>query len=120
MYGTSPQMLAKMYVEESLKNQDGGFVFSIKNKIDSGSVSGIAKLSVDGKELSLEGVTIQIGEKVRPVTEISWSASLYVPYGATMTMYVPGALSDGEHTVTMQVNVPELGRISFPITASLS
>ena len=120
MYGTSPQMLSKMYVEGSLKNQNGGFVFSIKNKVDSGSVSGIAKLAVDGKELPLEGVTVQIGEKVRPVTEISWSASLYVPYGATMVFYVPGTLSEGEHTINMQINVPELGRISFPITASVA
>lgn len=115
MYGVSPEMLAKMYVEGSLKNQEEGFVFAIKNKIESGSISGVAKLSVDGEERALEGATVQIGEKTRPVSEISWSSSLYVPYGATLTIYVPGTLEPGEHTLNMQINVPELGRISFPV-----
>jgi hypothetical protein len=116
MYGVSPDMLAKMYVENSLQNQGEGFLFSIKNKIESGSISGVTKLAVDGEERSLEGATVQIGEKTRPVSEISWSSSLYVPYGATLTIFIPGELDPGEHTINMQVNVPELGRLSFPIT----
>jgi hypothetical protein len=120
MYGTSPEMLSRMYVQGSLANKDNGFVLSIQNKIDSGSMSGIVKLAVDGEERSLEGATIQIGEKVRNVSEITWSASLYVPYGSTLTIYVPGELEAGEHTITMQINVPELGRISFPVTDTVS
>ncbi len=116
MYGTSPEMLKRMYVEGSLKNENEGFVFQVKNMIDSGSVSGIAKLTVDGEERSLEGATVKIGDKVRPVSGITWSASLYVGYGATLTIYVPGALEPGEHTVMMKLNVPELGQIGMPIT----
>jgi hypothetical protein len=120
MYGMSPDMLSRMYVQDSLANKDDGFVFSVKNKIESGSMSGIAKLAVDGEEQSLEGVTIQMGEKVRNVSEITWSSSLYVPYGSTMTIFVPGKLEAGEHTITVQVNVPELGRISLPVTGTVS
>ena len=47
MYGMSPQMLSRMYVAGSLQNQDGGFAFSVKNTIDSGSVSGLAKIAID-------------------------------------------------------------------------
>ena len=116
MYGTSPEMLAKMYVPKSLKNQGDGFVLQIKNTIDSGSVSGVSKIAVDGQELTLEGVTVQIGDKARPASEITWSAPLYVGYGATLTIYVPGKLTHGEHAITVQFNVPELGRIGFPVT----
>ncbi len=119
MYGTSPEMLQRMYVKGSLQNQDNGFVFQIKNLIESGSLSGIAKLSVDGEECSLEGATIELNGKVRQVSEISWSSPVYVSYGATMTVYVPGALAAGEHTVTTQFNVPELGRVSMPITDTI-
>ena len=120
MYGVTPEMLAKMYVAGSLQNADDGFVFEIKNKVESGSVSGIAKMAVDGEEVSLEGATVTVNDKTRPVSEISWSASLYVPYGATLKIAVPGALEAGEHTINMQVNVPELGRISIPITDTVS
>ena len=120
MYGVSPEMLAKMYVQGSLKNRDDGFAFDVKNKIESGSISGVAKLSVDGEERALDGATVQIGEKTRAVSEISWSSLLYVPYGATLSVYVPGLLESGEHTINMQINVPELGRISMPIVDTIA
>jgi hypothetical protein len=114
-YGMSSESLAKLYVKGSLKNQDNGFVFQLKNLIDSGSVSGITKLTVDGEEKSLEGVTVTMGEKVRVVSEITWSTSLYVYYGATISFFVPGELQPGEHTILLQVNAPELGQISLPV-----
>jgi hypothetical protein len=116
----SPDMFSKMYVDGSLQNQGDGFSFAIKNKIESGSISGVSKLSVDGEERPLEGATVQVGEKTRPISEITWSSSLYVPYGATMTIFIPGTLEPGEHTVNVQINVPELGRVSMPITGTIS
>jgi hypothetical protein len=120
MYGTSPEMLQRMYVKGSLKNQDDGFVFQVKNLIESGSMSGVAKMSVDGEEYATEGATIELGGKTRQVSEISWSAPLYVSYGATMTIFVPGTLPAGEHTINLQLNVPELGRLSMPITDTVA
>ena len=120
MYGTSPEMLKRMYVKDSLQNQGEGFVFQVKNLIDSGSMSGVNKLAVDDEERPLDGVTIQLGDKVRPVSEISWSKPMYVSYGSTLTIYVPGALEAGEHTITLQINAPELGRLSMPITDVIS
>ena len=119
MYGTSPEMLKRMYVVGSLKNQDEGFVLQVKNLIESGSVSGVSKLSVDGQERSGEGITLQIGDKVRKASEVNWSSPLYVNYGATLTIYVPGKLEPGAHTVNLQFYVPELGSISMPITDTI-
>ena len=62
-YGMSSESLQKLYVKGSLKNQDNGFVFQLKNLIDSGSISGIVKLTVDGEEKSLDGVTLTLGRK---------------------------------------------------------
>ncbi len=120
MYGMGPEMFKRLYVKGSLKNQGEGFVFQIKNTIDSGSISGLSKIAVDGEERPLEGVTVAIGDKTREASSITWSSSLYVGYGAVMTIYVPGKLEAGEHTVTMQVNVPELGRVSMPVTDTVA
>jgi hypothetical protein len=113
-------MMQRMYVKGSLQNQDDGFVFQVKNLIESGSLSGVAKVAVDGEECSLDGATIELGGKLRQVSEISWSAPLYVSYGSTLTIAVPGALSAGEHTINIQFNVPELGRVSMPITDAVA
>lgn len=118
-YGMSSGALAKAYVKGSLRNQGDGFVFEIKNQIDSGSVSGLGKLTVDDVEKPLEGITIDLNGKVREVTSLTWSSSLYVSYGATMKIYVPGTLDAGEHTIKMTIKVPELGQITLPITDTL-
>ena len=120
MYGTSPQLLQRMYVPASLQNRDEGFSFQVKNLIDSGSVSGASKIAVDGEERSLEGVTIQVGNKVRALTEITWASSLYVSYGDTATVYVPGPLEPGEHTIDLRVNTAEIGALTFSFTDTLS
>jgi hypothetical protein len=120
MYNMSSDALKKLYVAGSLKNQGDGFVFQIKNLIDSGSISGITKFTVDGEARPLEGATVELNGKVRPITEITWATSLYVGYGAVMTIYVPGTLEPGEHIIVMQVNVPELGSLSFPVTDTVA
>ncbi len=119
-YGMSAESLQKMYVAESLKNQGEGFVFQIKNLVDSGSVSGITKLTADGEEMSLSGVTVELGGKTRPVSEITWSSSLYVSYGATLTIYVPGTLEPGEHSITLTINAPELGALTLPFSDTVA
>ena len=116
MYGASSETLKRLYVKGSLKNRGEGFVFQVKNMIDSGEMSGVDRLAVDGEERSLEGATVQLGTKIHPVSEITWSSPVYVSYGATLTIYVPGKLELGEHAITVQLNVPELGRLSLPIT----
>ncbi len=118
-YGMSSESLQKLYVKGSLQNQDDGFVFQLKNLIDSGSISGILKLTVDGEEKSMDGVTITLGEKTRAVGDITWSSSLYVYYGATLTIFIPGALQAGEHTIVLQVNAPELGQLSLPVSDTI-
>lgn len=120
MYGMGPDMLKQLYVKGSLKNEGEGFAFEIKNTIDSGSISGLTKISVDGNDLPIEGVTVTLGGKTREAKDVTWSSSLYVGYGAVLKIWVPGALSTGEHTITMQVNIPELGRMSLPVTDTVA
>jgi hypothetical protein len=115
-YGMSPDALQKLYVKDSLKNEDGGFSFELKNLIDSGSISQIKSLTVDGEEKPVDQVTIKVGEKTREASSITWSSSLYVSYGATLEIHVPGELEPGEHTIKITVNAPEIGQLTMPIT----
>lgn len=113
-YGMSSSALQKMYVQGSLANEEGNFVFEIKNLIDSGMVSGITKLVVDDKDVPIADVTIELAGKVRQA-----NTSMYVSYGAVLKIRVSGQLEPGEHTIQMTVNVPELGQLTFPVTATI-
>ena len=114
-YVMSSDALKKLYVEGSLKNEEDGFAFELKNKIDSGSVSGIAAISVDGEERSLDGVTIKLGDKVREASSLSWSNSLFVTYGKTLKIHVPGELEPGKHEIKLKVKAQEIGSLTLPI-----
>lgn len=112
--------IQKMYVKGSLVNRGDGFVFQIKNLVDSGDISGILKLTVDGVERSLDGVTVELSGKSRLVRDLTWAAPLYVQYGAVLTVYVPGALEPGQHTITITVNAQEVGSLNMPFTDMLT
>ncbi|MBN2007111.1 MAG: hypothetical protein JXA21_27415 [Anaerolineae bacterium] len=112
--------IQKMYVKGSLVNRGDGFVFQIKNLLDSGNISGVLKLTVDGVEQSLDGVTVELSGKARPARDLMWSAPLYVQYGAVLTIYVPGALEPGQHTISFTVNARDIGSLSMPFTDDLS
>ena len=116
MYGLSSEALSRVYVRGSLRNKDDGFTFELKNNIESGSISKISGLIVDGSERSLEGVTFQNGSQFRQATEISYASPSYVRYGATSIVHVPGALEPGEHTIVLKVRVSEAGELSLPLT----
>jgi len=53
------------------------------------------------------------------VGTLSWSAPLYIPYGAVLKVYLPVELTPGEHTIKMTIQVPELGQLTIPITDTL-
>jgi hypothetical protein len=118
-YGMSSDALQKMYVQNSLRNHGEGFVFEVKNLIDSGSVSGINKLLVDDEERSVDGITVELGGKVREAGSLTWSSSLYVSYGAVMKIYVPGQLTPGDHTIKLVINAPEVGQLTLPVTDTI-
>ena len=120
MYGMSSERLSRIYVKGTLRNEEDGFAFDLKNNIDSGSISGVSALIVDGKEHSLEGVTLQKGDQVREAKEISWSSPVFSSYGSVSTVRVPGALEPGEHSLTLKLRVSELGEISLPVVDTIA
>ncbi len=79
-----------------------------------GMVSGITKVTVDGKDVPVAGVTVELAGKVREA-----NASLYVSYGAVLKIRVPGQLEAGEHTIQLTINAPELGQLTLPVTATI-
>ena len=119
-YGMSSSALQKLYVEDSLVNEDDMFSFQIKNRIESGRVSGIVKLEVDGEVIPLDEVNFAMGEEVRKANEITRTNSVYVRYGAVMTIQAPGPLEPGEHEIKLTVYAPEVGNLTFPVKDTVS
>ncbi len=112
-----PVILKKLYVKGSLRAEGDGFVFSLQNNIAPGVIQGFKGLTLDGKAVSLEQVSIvQPDGAIVPAGSISEQSPLLFPVGAIVTLRVSGLpLGPGSHQVGIRVVVRDVGPLEIPI-----
>lgn len=114
-------LLAKLYVKGSLKNNESGFEFSLKNIIDSTMLIGIGPITVGEKDYEGEAITITVGDKTVNGAQLSRSNSIPVRMGVPMSVSVAGEqLPAGPQKITVAATTSEIGRIKFDINDSLA
>ncbi|MGQ9717074.1 MAG: hypothetical protein ACUVR6_05165 [Anaerolineae bacterium] len=112
-----PAILKKLYVKGSLRAEGDGFVLSLQNPIGSGVIQGFRGLTLDGKAVPLEQVSIvQPDGTVVPAGAISEQNPLLFAMGATLTLQVGGVpLNPGNHQLGIRVVVKDVGPLEIPI-----
>ncbi|MCS7282470.1 MAG: hypothetical protein RMK65_02145 [Anaerolineae bacterium] len=112
-----PAILKKLYLKNSLRNEEGGFSLALQNTIAPGVILGFKGVTVDGRNVPLEGVTvIQPDGTAVPATGISESSPLLFPAGATVTLKVQGTtLPPGNHQINIRVVVKDVGPLEIPV-----
>ncbi len=114
-------MLSHIYVKGSLKNTEGGFEFTLKNTVDSGTIIGIGPLTVDDEGCPPEALSITTRQGQKRGDEISGRAPVYLPYGTEAHITVAGkALTPGEHRVVLAVLTSEAGRLQIEFRDAIS
>ena len=120
MYSVPAYLLERIYVKDSLKNTEAGFEFAMKNVVDSGTLTRLMALELDGQALPLDRITVVTGQKERPAAEITPGAPLHFSVGSTMILRVAGTtVQPGEHKLNVRVNTWEAGAVTIPITATV-
>lgn len=120
MFSVPDYLLERIFVKDSLKNNESGFEFALRNVVDSGTLTRVMALDVDGQAVALDKVTFVLGEKARPAVDITPNATQYFPAGAMATVKVAGMqLSPGEHTLSLRVNTWEAGAVTIPIKGTV-
>ena len=110
-------LLAKLYVKGSLKNNDTGFEFALKNIIDSTMLIGIGPISVGEKNYEGNVITMTVGDRTVNGTELSKSNPVPVRMGVPLKVSVAGdKLPAGEQKITVSATTSDIGRIKFDIT----
>ncbi|MGD2103801.1 MAG: hypothetical protein PVJ55_01635 [Anaerolineae bacterium] len=113
-----PTVLEKLYVKGSLRSEDGGFAFDLKNLIAPATITKMDSLDVDGEPIegSLVSVLPPSGNS-RPMDKISSERPLHFPVGVVVTLHVSGEpLDRGEHRLSLNLNVKEIGSLHIPIS----
>jgi hypothetical protein len=112
-----PFVLQKLYVKGSLRAEDDGFAFDLKNLVAPGTISAGTGLEVDGQTVDLAQVTITSANgRPRSIDKISPQAPLLFPVGAAITVHVAGQmLEPGSHELVIRVVIQEVGPLDIPI-----
>jgi hypothetical protein len=114
-------LLAKLYVKGSLKNNDSGFEFSLKNIIDSTMLIGIGPISASGKEYEGSAINLTVADKTVNGADLSRSNSIPVRMGVPMKVAVSGDnLAAGQQKVTIAATTSDIGKIKFDINDTVA
>lgn len=113
-----PTVLKKLYVEGSLRLEDGGFAFDLKNLIAPATITRVESLEVDGEKVDdSQVVIVPPSGNGRPIERISSGRPLSFPVGVVVTLHVSGeTLEPGEHDLTLHVDVKEIGPLDIPVS----
>ena len=117
---TIPGFLARQfYVAGSLRNTDSGFELQAQNPMGDGTLVGVGKMTVDGREIAPEAVTAQRTGEAEPIRaqDVSKMRPVSVFKGDRVTLAIAGdRLSPGEHKLEVELYEINLGRLAFSIT----
>lgn len=109
-------LLAKLYVKGSLKNNDNGFEFALKNIIDSTMLIGIGPITIGEKNYEGEAVVMITNERTVNGAELSRNNPIPVRMGVPLKVTVAGEkLASGEQRITVAATTSDIGKIKFDI-----
>jgi hypothetical protein len=111
-------VLRKLYVQGSLRTEDGDFILELKNTIAPATITALTGLDVDGQAMDPALVTTTSPSgKPRPASGISTQTPLPFPIGATITLHVTACtLEPGPHELVVHAIVEEVGPIAIPVS----
>ena len=110
-------VLENLYVKNSLQNNANGFELKLKNNIESGTITGLGPILVDGESYAVDNVTLKVKDKEIKADQISRSSPLSVYVLSEIEINInANPLSPGEHQVGFVINTLEAGQLQFSIT----
>ena len=114
-------ILAKLYIQGSLKNTATGFELKLKNSLDSATLVGLGPLKVDDAAFNPDACKVKIGEVVKNGSEITRQSPLPVRVNREIEMQIEAApLAAGPHKVAFQIYTQEIGLVQFSITDKIA
>ena len=117
MITVPPFLLKRLYVKGSLRNNDDGFQFELKNTLGSGYGIELLPLTVDGREVPKENSYFVLDAEPVPFSSVSEHNPFTLAMNKTLTIVVKGApLSEGPHKISFNFIAQGLGKLGFEVT----
>jgi hypothetical protein len=113
-------LLRRLYVKGSLRNEDGGFAFDLRNTLGSGYADRVLPLVIDGDEVPVESAMFIVDGEELPFESITEERPMTLGMNKTLVVRVKGdSLAAGAHTITMGFVVTAMGPMKFDVTDAI-
>jgi hydroxymethylglutaryl-CoA reductase (NADPH) len=117
MITVPPFLLKRLYVKGSLRNNEDGFEFELKNTLGSGYGTELLPLVVDGKELPKENSYFALDAQEIRFTAVGKDKPFTLPMNRTSRILVKGvSLSEGPHRIGFSFVAQGLGKLGLEVT----
>jgi hypothetical protein len=114
-------LLAKLYVKGSLKNNDTGFEFNLKNIVDATTLIGIGPIEAGGKPYDAGSIAMIVAGTTYRGEELSREHGVPVRMGVPITVKVEGGqLAGGEQKVALAATTSDIGKIKFDFSDTVA
>ena len=113
-----PEFLLKaLYVKGSLRSENDGFEFQMKNDLGPARIIGARPLQLDRKPIPLDSCRFLHGEQEAGFADVNAEDSVLMRKGEAVTVRVNGhKLRPGRRTLGINVVVKDMGNVSFTVT----
>ncbi len=112
-------LLKKLYQKGSLKKEDYGFSFIIKNNLANGTIIEVFPLKFDDTEAKFEEVAININEEIRTADTISAENPIMLRKGVNTIFQVSIPITPGEHKIELHFKTKEVGTMKFDFSDTI-
>ena len=115
-------ILKNLYTNGSLANTDGGFRFELKNRLIPAKLAGVRRVTVDGRDVSLDGSTILAddGRVLRP-EDVSADAPADFDVGDRFVVHLRGEpLAAGTHALEIEFDAQPVGRLTLDVDDTIA
>lgn len=109
-------LVRQIYVAGSLRNDEGGFRLQARNAIGDGLLTGIGRISIDGRPIERTAITARRegDDAVYHAIDVSRAAPVRFGKGDLVTFHVAGeTLAPGAHRLEVELVELNLGALSI-------
>ena len=115
-------LLRQLYSFGSLAADGDGFRFAIKNRLKDAALTGIRRVRLDGRELPLQALTVELAGGVRlRASEVTPQCPLpFALRSEAMLRITDAPLACGPHDIDVEVDTHPFGRLDISARDSVS
>jgi len=115
-------ILRQLYTFGSLENATGGVRFALKNRLSDATLTGVTGLKIDGQTVSLEGVSLDLGDgETVAATAVSEQDPIVFPLRKIVQIQAGhDPLPMGQHKISIGFRATPFGQLDLKVQDSIS